>query len=133
MTSDDSWLGILAAAMFALRSTYHTTLQATPAQLVFGRDSVLNIQFDADWTAICARKAKIIKQNNAKENSKRIPYQYHIGDKILAKKEWKAKYADSPYEGPYTVTRVSTNGTLRYQKGSVDDVINIRNVAPYYE
>lgn len=129
MTSDDSWLGILAATMFALRSTYHTTLQATPAQLVFGRESVLNIQFDANWTATRARKARTIKQNNAKENSKRIPYQYNIGDKILVKKEWKAKYADSPYEGPYTVTRVSTNGTLRYQKGSVDDVINIRNVA----
>ena len=55
MTSDDSWLGILAATMFALRSTYHTTLQATPVQLVFGRDFVLYIQFDADWTAIRAQ------------------------------------------------------------------------------
>ena len=49
---DDPWTGILVATAFALRSTYHTTLQATPGQLVFGRDMILNLQFQADWTAI---------------------------------------------------------------------------------
>ena len=38
----DLWTGLLSAAMFALRATYHTTLQATPMQLVFGRDAILN-------------------------------------------------------------------------------------------
>jgi hypothetical protein len=33
---DDPWSGILAATSFAVQSTYHTTLQATPAQLVLG-------------------------------------------------------------------------------------------------
>ena len=28
--TQDSWVGILSAVMFALRSTYHTTTQATP-------------------------------------------------------------------------------------------------------
>ena len=133
MTSEESWQGIIAAAMFALRSTYHTTLQATPAQLVFGRDSVMNVQCQIDWTAIKERKRKLINSNNAKENAKRTPYTYHVGDKILVKQEWKAKYADSPYKGPYEITKVSTNGTVRYQKGSVEDVINIRNITPYYE
>ena len=49
LEEDDPWSGILAAAMFALQSTYHTTLQATPMQLVFGRDLMLNIKFEADW------------------------------------------------------------------------------------
>ena len=47
---DDPWGGILAAVAFALRSTYHTTLQAMPGQLVFGRDMVLNVQHLTDWT-----------------------------------------------------------------------------------
>ena len=34
LDQDDPWKGILAAAMFALRATYHTTLQATPMQVV---------------------------------------------------------------------------------------------------
>ena len=37
LDEEDPWSGILAAAMFALRATFHTTLQATPMQLVFGR------------------------------------------------------------------------------------------------
>ena len=43
-------------AAFALRSTYHTTLRATPGQLVFGRDMILNVQYQSDWTAIKSRK-----------------------------------------------------------------------------
>ena len=52
MTPKESWDGILSAAMFALRATYHTTLQATPMQLVFGRDAILNTQFKANWKLI---------------------------------------------------------------------------------
>ena len=35
IVNNDSWSGILAATMFAIRATYHTTLQASPMQLVF--------------------------------------------------------------------------------------------------
>jgi hypothetical protein len=61
---DDPWGGILVAVAFALRSTYHTTLQAMPGQLIFGRDMVLNVQHLIDWTAIKARKQQIIHKNN---------------------------------------------------------------------
>ena len=44
---------IITATAYAIRSTYHTTLQATPpGQLVFGRDMILPIQFKADWALI---------------------------------------------------------------------------------
>jgi transposase InsO family protein len=33
---NDPFTGILTATMFAMRATYHTTMQATPTQLVFG-------------------------------------------------------------------------------------------------
>jgi transposase InsO family protein len=32
----DPWSGILSAVAWAVHSTYHTTLQSTPGQLVFG-------------------------------------------------------------------------------------------------
>ena len=47
--------GVLAACMFAVRATYHTTTQATPSQLVFGRDAILNTKFIANWKHIKAR------------------------------------------------------------------------------
>jgi hypothetical protein len=41
---ENPWPGILAATMFAIRGTYHTTMQASPMQLVFGRVSSLKYQ-----------------------------------------------------------------------------------------
>jgi hypothetical protein len=61
---DDHWGGILMAIAFALRSMYHTTLQAMPGQLIFGRDMVLNVQHLTDWTVIKACKQQIICKNN---------------------------------------------------------------------
>ena len=52
----DPWSGILAATMFAVRATYQKTLQASPMQLVFGRDAILNIKHVADWEHIRQRK-----------------------------------------------------------------------------
>ena len=43
------WSGILAGTMFAIHTTYHTTLQASLMQLVFGRDAILKIKHVADW------------------------------------------------------------------------------------
>lgn len=89
--------------MFAIRATYHTTLQATPAQLVFGRDAIMNIKFEADWNLIRERKQKMIRKNNEAENAKRIEHIYKIGDKILYRLDEKAKYGSNPYEGPYKI------------------------------
>ena len=43
-----SWSGILEATVCAVHSTYHTTLQATPVQLVLVCNTKLNTPFTAD-------------------------------------------------------------------------------------
>ena len=53
---DDPWSGILATVMAAVRSTYSTKTQATPMQLVFGRDATINTKFITDWDYIRQRK-----------------------------------------------------------------------------
>jgi hypothetical protein len=63
---DNPWSGILAAVMAAVRSTYLTT-QATPMQLVFSRDAIINTKFLADWNFICQHKQNIIHQNKIKK------------------------------------------------------------------
>ena len=62
--------GILSATMFDVQATYHTKLQAIPSQLVFGRDTILNVQFKANWNLIHCNKQWNIQKNNRKENSK---------------------------------------------------------------
>ena len=80
--------------MFAIRATYHTTTQAMPAQLVFGRDAILNTRFIANWKLIRQRKQKLIGKNNKQENAKRIPYDYQVGDMVLRKNAMTGKYSN---------------------------------------
>ena len=117
--------------MFATRATVHTTLQATPCQLVFGRDTILNTQFDANWKLIKQRKQEMIKKNNQRENSTRIPHEYKPGDKVLLRRDDKAKFKHNPYDGPYEVVRANDNGTVVMKKGAVTETINIRLLKPY--
>ena len=48
----DTWSGILVATAFIVCIMYHTTLQATPDQLVFDHDMMLDISFISDWEDI---------------------------------------------------------------------------------
>jgi len=130
LDEEDPWAGILSAAAFALRSTYHTTLQASPGQLVFGRDMMLNIKHIANWKAIKERKQQIAKKNNERENSKRKFYEYKVGEEVLLEKH-KANKMEQPYEGPYKILQVNTNGTVRLQMGPVLETVNIRRLQPY--
>ena len=58
LDEDDPWSGIIAATDFAVRNTYHTMLQATSVQLVFGHDRIPNTPFITDWGSIRLRKQK---------------------------------------------------------------------------
>jgi hypothetical protein len=130
LDEDDPWKGILSATAFAIRSTYHTTLQKTPGQLVFGRDMIFNVEHAANWEYIRQRKQKLIKKNNLNENAKRIPHTYEVGNKVMLRKGSNNKY-EQPYSGPHTILQVNTNGTVRLQMGTVTDTINIRRIDPY--
>jgi len=55
---NESWEGILSAVGFMMRATVHTTTRATPTQLVFRRDAMLNMNFEANWQYIKEQKQK---------------------------------------------------------------------------
>jgi hypothetical protein len=42
----------LSDAAWAVRSTYHTMLKASPGAAIIGRDMLFNILFIADWQKI---------------------------------------------------------------------------------
>ena len=130
LDDDNPWKGILSATAFAVRSTFHTTLQNTPGQLVFGRDMILNIKHEANWEFIRDRKQKIIEKNNKAENAKRIPHKYTVGDKVLLKRGTENKY-ETPYQGPYAILKINENGTVRMKINRVEDTYNIRRLTPY--
>jgi len=63
----------------------HATSRATPTQLVFGRDAMLNASFQADWQFGKEHKPWLILQNNKRENAKRTPHAHDVGDVVVVK------------------------------------------------
>jgi hypothetical protein len=56
---DDPCNELSQACVFGIRRTFHTTLQASPGQLAFGRDMIHDIRFRANWDRIKNNKQKI--------------------------------------------------------------------------
>jgi hypothetical protein len=110
MDEKDPWGPFLSSAAYAICSTFHTTLKATPGQLVFGRDMVVPIKFMEDWGAIEQQRQKEMVRNNRRENASRISHDYKVGDKILLKKPGKhLRKVEAPRTGPHTVAPIYTN------------------------
>ena len=112
-------------------SSYYVTVYTST--LEFGRDSVLNIRHEANWKLIKERKQKLINRGNDRENKNRVLHEYKVGDKVLLKNGWKTKFNQDAYIGPYTITAVRNNGTVRARKGNVTDIFNLHNITPFKE
>jgi hypothetical protein len=94
-----------------IRSTCHAVLDATPGQLVFGRDMLLPVQFEADWA--------IIVLDLKTQRSHHIAIGYPS-----TKAEWKgASRRDVELaRGPSQTTALSLNQVLRACPASRRDV-----------
>lgn len=128
---DDPFAGLVSAICFGIRSTYHTTLKATPGQVVFGRDMIYPIQHEVDWHRISKQKQSLIAKNNTNENKKRIDYDYAVGDRVL-KLIADPNKMEPKREGPCVITRVHANGTVTLQYGVTTERLNIRQIVPYH-
>ena len=125
----------LADTAYAIRSTYLTTQQATPAQLAYGRDMALPAGYEANWDEITKRKQKRINENNDRENKKRIDHTFEVGGKVLLSRPGiKLRKLSQPRKGPYRILKVNGNGSLKIQlRPCVTDVVNTRRVHPFFE
>ena len=131
LDQDDPWSDILASVAWAIRSTVHSTLEATPGQLVFGRDIIFQDTFKANWQAIHASKARKAVQSNIRENSKRSNFQYQVGMYAYVTSTDIKRKMGPQNEGPYRINDVFTNGTVNIQRGPTEEQINIRRLIPF--
>ena len=124
----------LTNASWAIRSTYHTVLKASPGAAIFGRDMLFDIPYIADWRKIGDYRQRQTDLNTARENKNRVDYDYKVGDKVLIRKDGILRKSESRYDSePWTITSVHTNGTIRVERGTKSERINIRRVTPYFE
>jgi transposase InsO family protein len=131
LNEDDPWKGILSATAFAVRSTFHASLQSTPGQLVFGSDTIFNIQHIANCEFIKQRKQKIINLNNKKQNVNCVQHVYQVEDKVLLHRGTENKY-ESPYQGAFVIMQVNDNWTVSLKVNEVEDTYILRRIIPYH-
>jgi hypothetical protein len=77
----------LTNAAWAIRSTYHTVLKASPGAAIFGRDMMFIIPNIADWNKIGDYRQRQTDLNTKRENNSRIDYDYKVGGKGLVRKD----------------------------------------------
>ena len=129
----DPWGEILSSIAWAIRASHHSTLGATPAQLVFGRDMIFNMKALINWKAISLKKQMSTDKSNLRENSKRIDYDYTVGQQVYIVRDKPYRKLKGPKLGPFEITEVFTNGNVRIQRGSVNERINIRRLEPHFD
>jgi hypothetical protein len=113
--------------------SYHTTLQATSAQLAFHRDMVMPTSFMAHWQSICQWRQAITDRDNLRENARQVPHTYSVGDLILIHQDTRGKLA-KPTRGPYRlidVSRQHVNGTVVVDLNHSHETFNIWQLIPF--
>jgi hypothetical protein len=94
-------------AAWAICSTYHMVLKASPGAAIFRRDMLFNILFVADWHKIGERRQSLTNRGNQCKNAKRIDYDDKVRDKVLLINEGILRKAESAYgKEPWTITTV---------------------------
>ncbi len=125
---------LLSDTAWAVRSTYHTVLKASPGAAIFGRDMLFDIPFIAYWQKIEEYRQRLTDRSNARENEGRIDYDYEVGQKVLLWKEGILCNAESRWhKKPWLITTVHTNGTITVQHGNKLERMIIRRVKPFTE
>jgi hypothetical protein len=124
----------LSDASWAIYSTHHTVLTASPGAAIFGQDMLFDILFIADWKKIGEHRQRLNDLNNADENEGRIDYDYKVGQKLLARDEGKLCKAEFRWQKDlWTITTVHTNGTIMIQCRNKEERLNIRRVKSFEE
>ena len=77
----------LTNASWAIHSTYHMVLKASPGAAIFGRDMLFDIPFIADWNKIGYYRQSQTDCNTRHENKTHVDWDHKVADKVLMKKD----------------------------------------------
>jgi hypothetical protein len=132
---DDVQANLLDPVKWALNSTYHTTLQATPGQLTFLRDMIMPTSYIANWDLLRQRRQHATDLNTARENRARKAHKYKVGDRVVIVNTGVASKLACPTTGPYVLTETkwqNFKGTVTIRRSPTStEKINVRRLRPY--
>jgi transposase InsO family protein len=151
-----AWVEELPSVLWSLRTTHNRSTQYTPFFLVHGAEAVLpaDVQFEAPRVTayteatsnialqdvmdlldeardIALARTTVYQQALRNYHSRRIRNRsFNVGDMVLRLKQERPLKLESPWEGPFIITKVIPGGAYRLKNpASGKDVENPWNVA----
>jgi hypothetical protein len=107
--------------MWAINTTFHTTLKASPAQLAFKHNMILPTFFATNWYTINNCKQTQSQSAANAKNCKCIPNEFRLNNKVLIGRDIGNPYLGKlakPTQGPFKIIDVQQlpiNGTVLIQ------------------
>ncbi|OWZ02754.1 Pol Polyprotein [Phytophthora megakarya] len=125
------WRKVIYYAAFAVRASYHSILNASPGQLVFGQDMISRQLHDANRSYVSKRRFNAILADNDRENDKRLEHFYKASDQVILRipKHFRAKLKRVA-DGPFLIKTVHDNGTVTLDKGTTQQQVSFRRIFP---
>ena len=93
---------------------------------------IFNLKTLVNWKALSICKQKLVDKANLRKNLNRVDYNYAVNQQVYTKNDGTHCKLDSPKQGPFPITDIFTNGTVRIQRGHVNERINIRRLEPHF-
>ena len=104
-----------------------------PGAAIFGWNMLFDIPYIADWNAIGQRQQTAVNHDAERMNKKHLDHDYAIGQKVLILKDGVLWEAEDRYTGPWTITQVHFNSTVRIQCRTMSEQLNISRITPFFE
>jgi hypothetical protein len=121
----------LATSSYALRSSSHRSLGASPGAVTFHRDMLIDVPYVANMLLLRDKRQTLIDYNLRRENNRRRTFDYQVGQDVLELIPKPNKLGHFT-KGPYRIEQVHTNGTITIRRSpTLTDRINIRRVKPF--
>ena len=108
---------VIANVEWAIHCTHHSALGTTPGAAPFGQDMLFDLPYTADWSIIGKDRHHQVDWSNSIGNKNWIDFDYRIGTKVVPINDGIHRKAEDKNIGPYLITEVFPNGTIRIQHG----------------
>ena len=94
---------------------------------------LFNLASVVDWWFVTATKQLKVDIDNVREKSKRVTHDYAIGNQFYVEMKGIYHQLDYKKQGPYIITEVFRNGTVKFQQGQVYERMHIRLIKPHFD
>ena len=126
-------IGLVANISWASLATYQTLLGSSHGAAIVGRAMLFDTPYSDDWSETGRKRQAQVDNSNLTNNRNRIDINYRSWQTFVLLKYCIYRKAEDDNIGPYTIPDVFVNKTVRIQRGTINEILNIRTLRSHFE